>query len=209
MLLIDASCAVPQEPLASRSAAAKIGCGTLFSIVEPCDSSVLLPSLLSLSLFSRATKLRCIIPEISLPSMWWRILRGSVLGSDADDSVPGFLGLCASQLSQSLRTFVVQGAVKPGEVFLAPSKYFAEGSWWDAAEDDGASGRQLSALFLSAHSYTSWVASLANVWRGLFVLASCAPKPSGHTRAAHNQKWFKLDHRHWSAGEVRSVQFMI
>ncbi|CAE7032798.1 rpoC2 [Symbiodinium natans] len=28
-------------------------------------------------------------------------------------------------------------AVKPGEVFLAPSKYFAEGSWWDAAEDDG------------------------------------------------------------------------
>ncbi|CAE7660680.1 rpoC2 [Symbiodinium necroappetens] len=28
-------------------------------------------------------------------------------------------------------------AIKPGEVFLAPSKYFAEGFWWDAAEDDG------------------------------------------------------------------------
>eukprot|EP00439_Symbiodinium_sp_Y106_P069617 s1892_g12.t1 len=28
-------------------------------------------------------------------------------------------------------------AIKPGEVFLAPSKYFAEGLWWDAAEDDG------------------------------------------------------------------------
>ena len=39
----------------------------------------------------------------------------------------------------------MQGAIKPGEILLAPGKHFTEGIWWDAAEasqdGNGAAGQ--------------------------------------------------------------------
>ena len=108
---------------------------------------------------------RCVSPSRCSPKVYYS-RDMSTLDIDTDDSWECWRPSWNKQGSSDCPCLCIPsrcplGAIKPGEVFLAPSKYFAEGLWWDAAEDDGASGQQ----FGQPHSYSDTA-----LWQTRFVL---------------------------------------